>query len=111
FRPQPAEYELKSKKKGWMRFWTPFIKEKLQELTIAQQQLDEAQKDQMRRLFATFDGHRDLWASAVRCLAHLDALLSLADVSAQPGFSRPQFYEGAATPSFIRLKNARHPCL
>lgn len=47
FRPQPAEYELKSKKKGWMRFWTPFIKEKLQELTLAQQQLDEAQKDQV----------------------------------------------------------------
>lgn len=65
----------------------------------------------MRRLFATFDEHRELWASAVRCLSHLDALLSLADVSAQPGFSRPQFYEGAATPSFIRLKNARHPCL
>ena len=30
-----------------MRFWTPFIKEKLQELTLAQQQLDEAQKDQV----------------------------------------------------------------
>ena len=30
-----------------MRFWTPFIKEKLQELTVAQQQLDEAQKDQV----------------------------------------------------------------
>lgn len=65
----------------------------------------------MRRLFAKFDEHRELWASAVRCLAHLDALLSLADVSAQPGFSRPKFYEGPTTSSFIRLKNARHPCL
>lgn len=65
----------------------------------------------MRRLFATFDEHRELWASALRCLAHLDALLSLAEVSAQPGFSRPHFYEGTATSSFIRLKNARHPCL
>lgn len=66
---------------------------------------------QMRTLFAKFDEHRELWAGAVRCLAHLDAVLSLAEVSAQPGFSRPQFYEGASTPSFIRLKNARHPCL
>lgn len=65
----------------------------------------------MRRLFAKFDEHRELWAGAVRCLAHLDAVLSLAEVSAQPDFSRPQFYEGASTPSFIRLKNARHPCL
>lgn len=47
-RPQPSDYELKSKKKGWMRFWTPFIKEKLEELTVAQQQLDDAQKDQVR---------------------------------------------------------------
>lgn len=66
---------------------------------------------QMRRLFAKFDQHRELWASAVRCLAHLDALLSLADVSSQPGFSRPKFHDGAVTPAFIRLKNARHPCL
>ena len=66
---------------------------------------------QMRTLFAKFDEHRELWASAVRCLAHLDAVLSLAEVSAQPGFSRPQFYEGASTPSFVRFKNARHPCL
>lgn len=44
-------------------------------------------------------------------MAHLDAVLSLAEVSAQPGFSRPQFHDGASTPSFIRLKNARHPCL
>ncbi len=47
----------------------------------------------------------------MRCLAHLDAVLSLAEVSAQPGFSRPQFYEGSSTPSFVRFKNARHPCL
>lgn len=66
---------------------------------------------QMRGLFAKFDEHRELWASAVRCLSHLDAVLSLAEVSAQPGFSRPQFHDGASTPSFIRLKNARHPCL
>lgn len=66
---------------------------------------------QMRRLFAKFDEHRELWARAVRCLAHLDSLLSLADVSALPGFSRPHFYEGTSTPSFIRLTNARHPCL
>lgn len=70
-----------------------------------------ARSSQMRRMFAKFDDHRDLWASAVRCLAHLDALLSLAEVSSQPGFSRPTFHEGAATSSFIRLKNARHPCL
>ncbi|CAM9452412.1 unnamed protein product [Ectocarpus sp. 13 AM-2016] len=108
---QPSDYELKSKKKGALRFWTPFIKDHLEQLAAAEQRLGDAQRDQMRGLFAKFDEHRELWASAVRCLSHLDAVLSLAEVSAQPGFSRPQFHDGASTPSFIRLKNARHPCL
>ncbi|CAN0061706.1 unnamed protein product, partial [Hapterophycus canaliculatus] len=108
---QPSDYVLKSKKKGALRFWTPFIKDQLERLATAEQQLSDAQRDQMRGLFAKFDEHRELWACAVRCLSHLDAVLSLAEVSAQPGFSRPQFFEGASTPSFIRFKNARHPCL
>lgn len=52
-----------------------------------------------------------MWAGVVRCMAHLDALLSLADVSGLPGFSRPHLYEGPSMPSFIRFTNARHPCL
>lgn len=67
--------------------------------------------NQMRRVFAKFDEHRELWAGVVRCMAHLDALLSLADVSGLPGFSRPHLYEGPSMPSFIRFTNARHPCL
>ncbi|CAM9678906.1 unnamed protein product [Choristocarpus tenellus] len=114
---QPKGYEIKSKKKGWKRFWNSFIKEKLQELAEAEQRLDDAQKDQMRRIFAKFDQHGELWAAAVRSLAHVDALLALADVSLQPGFSRPNLYDGydgydgKEMTSFIRLKNARHPCL
>lgn len=46
-RPQPSDYELKSKKKGWKRFWTPFIKEQLQRLADAEQQLGDAQRDQV----------------------------------------------------------------
>lgn len=67
--------------------------------------------NQMRRVFAKFDEHRELWAGVVRCVAHLDALLSLTDVSGLPGFSRPHLYEGPSIPSFIRFTNARHPCL
>lgn len=49
---QPSDYELKSKKKGWKRFWTPFIKEKLQELAVAEQQLGDAQRDQVSAGYA-----------------------------------------------------------
>ncbi|CAM9356008.1 unnamed protein product, partial [Discosporangium mesarthrocarpum] len=108
---QPRDYEIRSKKKGWKRFWTPFIKDKLLELAEAEQQLGDAQRDQMRRLFAKFDEHSELWAAAVRSLAHLDALLSLMEVSSQPGFSRPHLYDDVGVSPFIRLKDARHPCL
>ncbi|CAM9367467.1 unnamed protein product [Chrysoparadoxa australica] len=106
---EPSNFDLKSKKKGFLRFWTPFIKTKLEELAVAEAELENGQRDQMRRIFAKFDESRGLWASATQCLAHLDALLSLADVSAQPGFVRPQFVEGSK--SFIRIKAGRHPCL
>lgn len=45
---QPADYDLKSKKKGWKRFWTPFITDALERLAGAEQQLAEAQRDQVR---------------------------------------------------------------
>lgn len=47
---QPSDYELKSKKKGALRFWTPFIKEQLDRLAAAEQELSDAQRDQVRSL-------------------------------------------------------------
>ncbi len=49
FRCQPSDYELKSKKKGALRFWTPFIKDQLKRLASAEEQLVDAQRDQVRR--------------------------------------------------------------
>lgn len=48
FSCQPSDYELKSKKKGALRFWTPFIKDQLERLAAAEQQLSDAQRDQVR---------------------------------------------------------------
>lgn len=50
FRCQPSDYELKSKKKGALRFWTPFIKDQLKRLATAEEQLVDAQRDQVRRV-------------------------------------------------------------
>lgn len=45
---QPSDYELKSKKKGALRFWTPFIKDQLKRLATAEEELVDAQRDQVR---------------------------------------------------------------
>jgi len=45
--------------------------------------------DEIRRIFEKFDGNREVWAAAVSCTALLDALLSLASVSSQPGYCWP----------------------
>jgi hypothetical protein len=85
----------------------------------------------MRRLFAKFDESRAKWSAAVQCLSHLDALLSLAAVSAEAGFCRPVFSDVTATATataatassdsvssskggvspFLKFTAARHPCL
>jgi hypothetical protein len=65
-RSQPAEYSVKSKKKGYLRFYSPNITQLLERLAQADEQLVEAQRDEMRRLFERFDKSRDTWAAAVR---------------------------------------------
>ncbi|CAM9425822.1 unnamed protein product [Phaeothamnion confervicola] len=108
---QPAGYDLVSKKKGYQRFYTPMVRRELAALTTAEARVEALQADQARRLFDRFDQQRALWAAAVRCLAHLDALLALAQVSAGPGHCRPQFCAAPNVPPFLHLVGARHPCL
>lgn len=107
-----SKYELISKKKGCRRFWTDFIREKVQELAECDSELDKVEKDQMRSIFARFDEHRDLWVSAVSCLSLLDALLALAAVSSEQDCCRPVFKEpGADVEPFLRFEVARHPSI
>jgi len=53
-RHTPDDYELKSQKKGFRRYWTNQIQEMLQRLINAEDQRDAALKDTMRALFQSF---------------------------------------------------------
>ncbi|RHY18873.1 hypothetical protein DYB32_010318, partial [Aphanomyces invadans] len=74
---QPAEYELKSKKKGFKRFHTPFLRHFLQRLPAAEVRREVALKDSARRMFANFDKWYTEWKRAVQHLAVWDCLMSL----------------------------------
>ena len=85
----------------------------IEALEHAEKRVAAAKVDQMRSLFAAFDARRSRWATAVACVATLDALLALAHVSRQPGFVRATLERGGpdtATPC-LRIRQGAHPCL
>ncbi|XP_061331343.1 DNA mismatch repair protein Msh6 isoform X1 [Pezoporus flaviventris] len=113
-RKLPEEYELKSSRKGYKRYWTKEIEKMLAAMVNAEERRDAALKDCMRRLFYNFDKNSKDWHTAVECIAVLDVLISLANYS-QDGdgpLCRPVILLPVdSAPPFLELKNSRHPCI
>lgn len=70
----PEEYELKSTKKGFKRYWTKAIERLLEAMSGAEERRDAALQDCMRRLFYNFDRNYKDWQAAVDCIAVLGEL-------------------------------------
>ncbi|NXV10313.1 MSH6 protein, partial [Cettia cetti] len=110
----PEEYELRSSRKGYKRYWTKEIEKMLAAMVSAEERRDAALKDCMRRLFYNFDMNSKDWQTAVECIAVLDVLMSLAHYS-QGGdgpLCRPVIVlpmDNAAP--FLELRNSCHPCI
>lgn len=51
----PDKYTLQSQKKGFKRYWTSEIEEKLAEMVDAEERREEVLKDTMRHVFHKFD--------------------------------------------------------
>ncbi|TDH64825.1 uncharacterized protein CCR75_009187 [Bremia lactucae] len=112
---QPREYELKSRKKGYKRFHTATIRALLKRLANAEDQKEEALKDQTRRIFHKFDEDYKYWIKAVHCLAVLDCLVSLALFSSQSeGYTKPEVVAASTANGgvpFIDIVEGVHPCV
>uniref|UniRef100_UPI00398F65F0 DNA mismatch repair protein Msh6 n=1 Tax=Pristiophorus japonicus TaxID=55135 RepID=UPI00398F65F0 len=110
----PEEYELKSTKKGYKRYWTTPIERLLDTMSNAEERRDAALQDCMRRLFYNFDKNYKDWQAAVDCIAVLDVLVSLTHYS-QSGegpMCRPAVMLGDEdTQPFLELRGSRHPCV
>lgn len=70
-RKLPEEYELRSSRKGYKRYWTKEIERMLAAMVNAEERRDAALKDCMRRLFYNFDKNSKDWQTAVECIAVL----------------------------------------
>jgi DNA mismatch repair protein MSH6 len=80
-------------------------------LKEARENRNTAIKNFKFRLFDEFDSDRSVWLRAIRVLAELDCLLSLAKSSNALGdpVCRPEFVEGDA--AWVEFKDLRHPTL
>ncbi|XP_044147978.1 DNA mismatch repair protein Msh6 [Bufo gargarizans] len=109
----PGEYELKSTKKGFKRYWTKTIEKMFGELVNAEERRDAALKDCMRRLFYNFDKNYKEWQTAVECFAVLDVLICLAQYSrgGDGPVCRPDILLPDDITPFLELRGSRHPCI
>lgn len=89
----------------------PSLQQTIRTLKEARENRTTAIKEFKGRLYEEFDTDRGVWLRAVRVLAELDCLFSLAKASVAIGepSCRPEFVEADA--AFIEFKDLRHPTL
>jgi len=114
----PDKYTLQSQKKGFKRYWTSEIEEKLAEMVDAEERREEALKDTMRHVFHKFDQEYKTWDKTVQCLAVVDSLISLASYSSQgdgpmcrPEIVLPDKNSAEDFQPFLEIRDGRHPCI
>ncbi|KAJ8899067.1 hypothetical protein K2173_010220 [Erythroxylum novogranatense] len=82
----PRDYELRSSKKGFFRYWNPNIKRLLAELSQTESEKESTLKNISQQLIGRFCLHHDKWRQLVSAVAELDVLISLSIAG--------DFYEG-----------------
>eukprot|EP00455_Lapot_gusevi_P054627 TRINITY_DN8791_c0_g1_i2.p1 TRINITY_DN8791_c0_g1~~TRINITY_DN8791_c0_g1_i2.p1 ORF type:complete len:765 (-),score=191.26 TRINITY_DN8791_c0_g1_i2:96-2075(-) len=109
----PREFELMSQTKQVYRYWSPSIKKWVEQLDEAEEKKSDVLKDVMCRVFGKFASHYELWIQAVRVLAELDCLCSLASYSANADgvMCRPQFLDPQEHSPTLELRGCRHPAV
>ncbi|XP_074267916.1 DNA mismatch repair protein MSH6 isoform X2 [Silene latifolia] len=98
-RSVPRDYELRSSKKGFSRYWSPYIKKMVGELAQAESVKESHLKGILQDLIERFCKHHTMWRRLVTVVAELDALVSLVIAS--------DYYEGpTCRPSVSKASNS-----
>ncbi|KAL3427447.1 DNA mismatch repair protein msh6 [Phlyctema vagabunda] len=107
----PGDWKLLSSAAGVKRYWSPELKDLVRDLQEAQETHGQVAKEVASRLFARFDQDYVIWLQAVKVIAQLDCLMSLAAASSSLGepSCRPVFTEGDR--SVVEFEELRHPCI
>lgn len=102
----PADWIRISSTKAVVRFHTPTVQALTKQRDRHREELEAAARDAFQHFCGVVAAEYDALRGVVDALALLDALASLADVAAQPGYTRPVVDNG---PSRIALTGFRHP--
>lgn len=107
----PKDWNQMSATQSVKRYYFSELRELVQKLQEAQETHSQIVKEVAGRFYARFDEHYDIWLAAVKIVAQLDCLISLAKASSSLGqpSCRPEFVEEER--SVLDLKELRHPCL
>ncbi|UMM11043.1 hypothetical protein L5515_000522 [Caenorhabditis briggsae] len=107
-----SDFELKSRRKGFIRYSTPDSEELVAFLDIAEKEKSKLGDDATRRVFEQFGHKNPIWLETVQLVSKFDVLTSLATFSKSSPFdmTMPEFDFESAKPYLI-VEKGLHPCL
>ncbi|KAI4098939.1 MAG: hypothetical protein L6R37_006237 [Teloschistes peruensis] len=108
----PKSWDQMSATQKVKRYYSPELRNLVRQLLEAQETHGQIVKEVAARFFARFDEDYTSWLTAIRIVAQLDCLISLAKASSSLGepCCRPEFVDDEER-SVIDFENLRHPCL
>ncbi|TPX15307.1 uncharacterized protein E0L32_004584 [Thyridium curvatum] len=107
----PKDWRQMSATASVKRYYFRDLDELIRELQEAEETHSQIVKDVASRFFKHFDTDYETWLQAIRIMAHLDCLISLAKASSSMGepSCRPQFVDSER--SVVDFTELRHPCM
>jgi DNA mismatch repair protein MSH6 len=109
----PSTWKQMSATKQCKRWYSPELETLVQDLKEAQEMHGQTVKQLSGRFFARFDTDYAVWLAAVKIVAQLDCLISLAKASTALGVPscRPEFIEDENARSVLEFTELSHPCI
>ncbi|KAF2859047.1 DNA mismatch repair protein Msh6 [Piedraia hortae CBS 480.64] len=109
----PSSWKQMSATKTCKRWYSPELEELVQNLKEAQEMHTQVVKAMAGRFYARFDEEYATWLAAVKIVAQLDCLISLAKASEALGIPscRPEFIKDENARSVLEFRELRHPCI
>ncbi|CAL2029489.1 unnamed protein product [Caenorhabditis brenneri] len=107
-----SSFELKSRRKGFIRYSTPDSEELVASLHAAESEKAKLGDDATRRVFEQFGHKNPIWLETVKLISTFDVLTSLAIFSKSSPFEMcmPEFDFKSAKP-YLVVEKGLHPCL
>nr|XP_045583602.1 DNA mismatch repair protein Msh3-like [Procambarus clarkii]XP_045583603.1 DNA mismatch repair protein Msh3-like [Procambarus clarkii]XP_045583604.1 DNA mismatch repair protein Msh3-like [Procambarus clarkii]XP_045583605.1 DNA mismatch repair protein Msh3-like [Procambarus clarkii]XP_045583606.1 DNA mismatch repair protein Msh3-like [Procambarus clarkii] len=105
----PKNWAKISSTKACCRFRSPEIEKRFTKLQQLREQLQADCHEAWLEVLDSFSSHYQLHRQAVRSLATLDALTSLANVAKAQGYCRPKLYARESGKGMLKITEGRHP--